>query len=61
MASLMAESLGGPSNKVSALCDVISSYIMSNAVGTYASGQVTGAYPSPSGSMIGAGVGGTIS
>ena len=61
MALSMSSSLGGASDKVTSMCDGISSYIMSNADGAYAPSQVSGAYTSPSGPMTGVGVGGTIS
>lgn len=64
MASAAASSFGGTSSQLSALCNTIASYIMTSAVGAYAAGAVTGAYPPPpavGGPMTGAGLGGTFS
>lgn len=55
---------GGMTTQLSAFCNSIASYIMSDTVAAYASGAVTGTYPPPpavGGPMTGAGVGGTFS
>ena len=64
MAAAASAVFGGMTTQLSALCNTIASYIMSDTVAAYASGAVTGTYPPPpavGGPMTGAGVGGTFS